>query len=118
MGAPTIRPRHTRNNGGVTGMISRVVIKMAPTFCFDCDGSRRASLRQTRSASIAAEMETLASEYATGIISTREAGRRLGLPSSSIRNILHGVLNRYPYNLQSCHELLPSDTIHREASAR
>lgn len=45
-------------------------------------------------------------------------GRRLGLPPSFIRNILHGVLNQYPYKLQSCHQLLPSDTVEREAFAR
>ncbi|GFS69054.1 hypothetical protein NPIL_693841, partial [Nephila pilipes] len=60
-------------------------------------------------------METLASESAAGTSSAREAGRRLGLPPSSIRNILHEVLNQYPYKLQSCHELLPSDIVEREA---
>ncbi|GFR21703.1 uncharacterized protein TNCT_690841 [Trichonephila clavata] len=63
-------------------------------------------------------METLVLESAAGISNAREAGRRLGLPSSSIRNILHGVLNQYSYKLQSCHELLPSDTKEREAFAR
>ncbi|GFS89165.1 chymotrypsin-like elastase family member 2A [Nephila pilipes] len=43
------------------------------------------------------EMETLTSESAAGTSSAREAGRRLGLPPSLIRNILHGVLNQYPY---------------------
>ena len=78
----------------------------------------RPSLRQTRSAIAAAEMETLASESAAGTSSAREASRRLGLPPSSVRNILHGVFNQYPYKLQSCHELLPSDTVEREAFAR
>ncbi|GFY74634.1 DUF4817 domain-containing protein [Trichonephila inaurata madagascariensis] len=50
-------------------------------------------------------METLASESAAGISSIREPGRHLSLPPFSIRNILHGVLNQYPYKLQSCHEL-------------
>ncbi|GFT56731.1 DUF4817 domain-containing protein [Nephila pilipes] len=77
--------------------------------------SGRPSLRQTRSARVAAKMETLASESSAGTSSAREAGIRLGLPPSSIHNILHGVLNQYPYKLQSCHELLPSDTEEREA---
>ncbi|GFS91639.1 uncharacterized protein NPIL_102631 [Nephila pilipes] len=42
----------------------------------------------------------------------------LGLRPSSIRNLLNGVLNQYPYKLQSCHELLPSDIAEREAFAR
>ncbi|GFS61177.1 DUF4817 domain-containing protein [Nephila pilipes] len=71
--------------------------------------SGRPSLRQTHSARVAAEMEILASESAAGSSSAREADRRLGLPPSSIRNILHGVLNQYPYKLQSYHERLSSD---------
>ncbi|GFT08077.1 hypothetical protein NPIL_90581 [Nephila pilipes] len=56
--------------------------------------SGRPNLRQTRSACVAAEMETLASESAAGTSSAREAGRRLGFSPSSIHNILHGVLNQ------------------------
>ncbi|GFT77636.1 DUF4817 domain-containing protein [Nephila pilipes] len=55
--------------------------------------SGRPSLRQTCSVRIAAEMETLASESAVGTSSAWEAGRRLDLSPSSIRNSLHGVLN-------------------------
>ncbi|GFS53783.1 hypothetical protein NPIL_54331 [Nephila pilipes] len=62
-------------------------------------------------------METLGSESATGTNSALEAGRRLGLPPFSIRNILHRVLNQ-SFKLQSFHELLPSDTTEREAFAR
>ncbi|GFY44389.1 uncharacterized protein TNIN_108661 [Trichonephila inaurata madagascariensis] len=62
-------------------------------------------------------METLTSESAAGTSSAQEAGRYLGLPPSSICNIFHGVLNQYPYKVQSCHELLPSDTIEREREA-
>ena len=51
--------------------------------------SRRPSLRQTRSAIVAAEMKTLESENAAEIRSTREAGGRLGLPPSSALTILH-----------------------------
>ncbi|GFS42072.1 uncharacterized protein NPIL_381071 [Nephila pilipes] len=63
-------------------------------------------------------METLASESDAGTSSAREAGRRLGLPPSSMLNILHRVLNQYPYKLKSCHELLQSDTVEREAFSR
>ncbi|GFT20694.1 hypothetical protein NPIL_643541 [Nephila pilipes] len=42
----------------------------------------------------------------------------LGLTISSIRSILLAVLNQYPYKLQSCHELLSSDTVEKEAFAR
>ncbi|GFU54382.1 hypothetical protein NPIL_471071 [Nephila pilipes] len=63
-------------------------------------------------------METLESESAAGTRSAREAGRHLGLPSSSISNILHGVLNQYPYKVQSWHELLLLDTVEREAFVR
>ena len=70
--------------------------------------SRRPSLRQTRSAIVAAEMKTLASESAAATSSARETGKRLGLLPSTVWNILHGVLNQYPYKLQSYHEFLPS----------
>ncbi|GFU17561.1 uncharacterized protein NPIL_260081 [Nephila pilipes] len=80
--------------------------------------SGRPSLRQKLSARIAAELETLASESSAGTSSPREAGRRLGLPPSSILNILHGVLNQYPYKLQSCYELLLSATAERQAFTR
>ncbi|GFT70794.1 DUF4817 domain-containing protein [Nephila pilipes] len=76
------------------------------------------SVSQARSARVAAKRETLASESAAGTSIAREAGKRLGLPSSSIRNILDGVFNQYPYKVQSWHELLPSDTVEREAFMR
>ncbi|GFX96966.1 uncharacterized protein TNCV_1996981 [Trichonephila clavipes] len=47
-----------------------------------------------------------------------EAARRLGLPPSSVRNILCRILQLYPYKLQSRHELLPADTAQREAFAK
>ncbi|GFS60575.1 hypothetical protein NPIL_116681, partial [Nephila pilipes] len=62
-------------------------------------------------------METLTSEPAAGTSSTQEAGRRLGLTPPSLGNILHRVLNQYPYTLQSSHELLPSYTVERDAFA-
>ncbi|GFV23537.1 uncharacterized protein TNCV_3954171 [Trichonephila clavipes] len=49
-------------------------------------------------------MEAIASEAASGTNSAREAARRLGLPPSSVRNILRRILQLYPYKLQSCHE--------------
>ncbi|GFW02208.1 uncharacterized protein TNCV_4989211 [Trichonephila clavipes] len=76
--------------------------------------SKRPSLRQICLARVAAEMETLASKSAARTSSAREAGRCLGLPLSSICNILHGILNQYPYKLQSFHELLPLHTVQRE----
>ncbi|GFS76091.1 DUF4817 domain-containing protein [Trichonephila clavipes] len=63
-------------------------------------------------------METLTSESTAGTSSAWETGRSLGLRPFWIRHILHGALNHYPYKLQSCHELLPSDTVEREAFAR
>ncbi|GFV54464.1 DUF4817 domain-containing protein [Trichonephila clavipes] len=66
----------------------------------------------------AVEMEAIASEAASGTSSTREAARRLGLPPSSVHNILRRILQLYPYKLQSCNELLPADTAQREAFAK
>ncbi|GFW79105.1 uncharacterized protein TNCV_3631361 [Trichonephila clavipes] len=63
-------------------------------------------------------MEAIASEAASGTSSAREAARRLGLPPSSVHNILRRILQLYPYKLQSCHELLPADTAQREAFAK
>ena len=80
--------------------------------------SGRPSLGQTLSAFVAAETDTLASESAAGSSSAREAGRRLGLPLSSVRNIFHEVFNQFPYKLKSCHELLQSDTVERKAFAK
>ncbi|GFQ77258.1 hypothetical protein TNCT_109481 [Trichonephila clavata] len=63
-------------------------------------------------------METLASESAVGTSSSREAGRRLVLPPSSIRNILHRVPNQFPYKLQSSHKLLLLNTVEKEKHFR
>ncbi|GFV32906.1 hypothetical protein TNCV_1745481 [Trichonephila clavipes] len=60
---------------------------------------------KARAPCIAVEMEAIASEVASGPRSAREAARRLGLPPSSVRNILRRILQQYPYKLQSCHEL-------------
>ncbi|GFX75322.1 DUF4817 domain-containing protein [Trichonephila clavipes] len=78
----------------------------------------RTCLKEARAPCIAVEMEAIASEAASGTSSAREAARRLGLPTSSIRNILRRILQLYPYKLQSCHELLPADTAQREAFAK
>ncbi|GFV49421.1 DUF4817 domain-containing protein [Trichonephila clavipes] len=50
--------------------------------------------------------------------SAREAARRLGLPPSSVRNILRRILQLYPCKLQSFHEILQADTAQREAFAK
>ncbi|GFX90382.1 uncharacterized protein TNCV_5067691 [Trichonephila clavipes] len=63
-------------------------------------------------------MEAIASEAASGTSSAPEAARRLGLPPSSVHNILRRILQLYPYKLQSCHQLLPADTSQREAFAK
>ncbi|GFY10401.1 DUF4817 domain-containing protein [Trichonephila clavipes] len=78
----------------------------------------RLCLKEARAPCIAVEMEAIASEAASGTSSAREAARRLGLPPSSVRNILRRILQLYPYKLQSCHELLPADTAQREAFAK
>ncbi|GFS86043.1 DUF4817 domain-containing protein [Trichonephila clavipes] len=78
----------------------------------------RPCLKEARAPCIAVEMEAIASEAASGTSSAREAARRLGLPPSSVRNILCRILPLYPYKLQSCHELLPADTAQREAFAK
>ncbi|GFV50321.1 DUF4817 domain-containing protein [Trichonephila clavipes] len=75
-------------------------------------------LKEARAPCMAVEMEAIASEAASGTSSAREAARRLGLPPSSVRNILRRILQLYPYKLQSCHELLPPDTAQRQAFAK
>ncbi|GFX67522.1 uncharacterized protein TNCV_3932641 [Trichonephila clavipes] len=78
----------------------------------------RPCLKEARALCIAVEMETIASEAASGTSGAREAARRLGLPPSSVRNILRRIFQLYPYKLQSCHELLPADTAQKEAFAK
>ncbi|GFY19950.1 DUF4817 domain-containing protein [Trichonephila clavipes] len=73
----------------------------------------RPCLKEARAPCIAVEMEAIASKAAKWTNSAREAARRLGLPPSSVRNILRRILQLYPYKLQSCHELLPADTAQR-----
>ncbi|GFU93158.1 transposon Ty3-G Gag-Pol polyprotein [Trichonephila clavipes] len=78
----------------------------------------RPCLKEARAPCIAVEMEAIASESASGTSSASEPARRLGLPPSSVRNILRRILQLYPYKLQSCHELLPGDTAQREALSK
>ncbi|GFT53404.1 uncharacterized protein TNCV_3324091 [Trichonephila clavipes] len=78
----------------------------------------RPCLKEARAPCIAVEMEAIASEAALGTSSAREAARRLGLPPSSVRNILRRILQLYPYKLQSVHEFLPAVTAQREAFAK
>ncbi|GFX56537.1 DUF4817 domain-containing protein [Trichonephila clavipes] len=75
----------------------------------------RSCLKEEHAPCIAVEMEAIASEAASGTSSAREAARLLGLPPSSVCNILRRILQLYPYKLQSCHELLPADSAQREA---
>ncbi|GFV46610.1 uncharacterized protein TNCV_4201 [Trichonephila clavipes] len=77
----------------------------------------RPCLKEARAPCIIVEMEAIAPKAASGTSSAREAARRLGLPPSSVRNILRRILQLYPYKLQSCHELLPADSAQREAFA-
>ncbi|GFW00953.1 DUF4817 domain-containing protein [Trichonephila clavipes] len=78
----------------------------------------RPCLKEARAPCIAVEMEAIASKAASGTSSAREAARRLGLPPSSVRNILRRILQLYPYKLQLCHALLPADTVQRQAIAK
>ncbi|GFU26186.1 DUF4817 domain-containing protein [Trichonephila clavipes] len=63
----------------------------------------RPCLKEARAPCIAVETEAIASEVASGTSRAREAARRLGLPPSSVHNILRRILQLYPYKLQSCH---------------
>ncbi|GFX22987.1 DUF4817 domain-containing protein [Trichonephila clavipes] len=78
----------------------------------------RPCLKEARAPCIVVEMEAIASKAASWTSRAREAARRLGLPPSSVRNILHRILQLYPYKLQSCHELLQADTVQRKAFAK
>ena len=51
-------------------------------------------------------MEDLAAETSTGSCSAREAERRMGISETSIRRILHGMLDLYLYKIQALHQLL------------
>ena len=84
----------------------------------DLERSGQPCLRNARPPFVPAEMEGLASELEAEISSAREVARRIGLPPSLVRNILHRILDLYPYRLQSCHESSQADTLQREAFAR
>lgn len=60
----------------------------------------------------------LVSSSASGRNSAREIARRLGLPPSSVRNILHGILNLYPNRSQSCHKYLLANNVQRKTFLR
>ncbi|GFU93181.1 DUF4817 domain-containing protein [Trichonephila clavipes] len=52
-------------------------------------------------------------------VPAREASRRLGLPPSSVLNILRRILQLYPAtNCNTCHELLPADTAQKGSICR
>ncbi|GBM02257.1 hypothetical protein AVEN_108806-1 [Araneus ventricosus] len=76
--------------------------------------SGRLSLNAVRVHVVESVMEELASETSTGSSSAREAGRITGLTESSIRRILHGILNLHPYKIQALHQLLPADFDERQ----
>ncbi|GFT28539.1 uncharacterized protein TNCV_429381 [Trichonephila clavipes] len=84
----------------------------------DREQAGRPCLKEARAPCIAVEMEAIASEAASGTSRAREATRRLGLPPSSVSNVLRRLLQLYPYKLQSYHELFPADTSQREAFAK
>ncbi|GFU59397.1 DUF4817 domain-containing protein [Trichonephila clavipes] len=95
-----------------------IIFKMKTVKWEDRARAERPCLKEARTSCIAVEMEAIASEAAAGINSAREAARRLGLPPSSVRNILRRILQLYPYKLQLCHELLPADTAQKEVFAK
>ncbi|GFW35410.1 DUF4817 domain-containing protein [Trichonephila clavipes] len=80
--------------------------------------AERPCLKEEREPCIPVEMEAIESEAASGTSNAREAARRLGLPPSSVRNILRRILQLYSHKLQSSHELWPADTAQREAFAK
>ncbi|GFX99295.1 DUF4817 domain-containing protein [Trichonephila clavipes] len=110
-------------NSGKGPLTSAGLLKLVKSFeetgkLEDRARAGRPCLKVARAPSIAVEMEAIAFEAASGTTSAREAARRLGLPPSSVHNILRRILQLYPYKLQSCHELLSADTAQREAFAK
>lgn len=79
--------------------------------------SGRPALRADRVHVVQSVMEDMAAETSTGSSSAREAERRTGIPEASIRRILHGMLDLYPYKIQTLHQLLPADTDARQKFA-
>ncbi|GFX04472.1 uncharacterized protein TNCV_900021 [Trichonephila clavipes] len=73
----------------------------------------RPCLKEARVPCIAVEMEAIASETASGTNSAREAARRLGLPPSSVRNILRRILSCAHTNCNRAMNFLPADTAQR-----
>lgn len=53
-------------------------------------------------------MENLTAETSTGSSSVRES-RRTAILELSIRRILHGMVDRYPYKIQALDQLLSAD---------
>ncbi|GFV43963.1 DUF4817 domain-containing protein [Trichonephila clavipes] len=107
-----------RGHLSLNGCVSAISIDTGNWKVGRSSTSRTTMLERKRAPCIAVETEVIASEAASGTSSAREAARRLGLPPSSVRNILRRILQLYPYKLQSCHELLPADTAQREAFAK
>lgn len=73
---------------------------------------------KARSQRVTSAMEKLASDSAARSTSAHEAIRHLGITSSTVRNIVYEVFDLCPYRLQSCHRILPADSVEREAFTR
>lgn len=60
----------------------------------------------------------LVSFSASGRNSVSEIARRLDLPSSSVRNILHGILDLYLHRSQTCQKHLLANNVQRKTFSR
>ncbi|GFV97537.1 uncharacterized protein TNCV_2040451 [Trichonephila clavipes] len=79
----------------------------------DRERAGRPCLKENVHPALLSKWKRLRPKQLQGTSSAREAARQLGLPPSSVRNILHRIIQLYPYKLQSCHVLLPADTTQR-----
>ena len=61
---------------------------------------------------VQSDMEDLKASTSMGSLSAREIERRI--LELSIRHVLHGMLDLYPYKIQVLHQLLPADTCERQ----
>ena len=99
--------------------ILKLVKRFEETGCLeDRPRSGRPSLGEERVTAVQRVMEDMAAGSSKGSSSAREAGKILGMPESSIRRILHGILQMYPYKLQLLHDIMPADIAARESFAK
>lgn len=70
-------------------------------------------LSEVRTPDVTSQMDTQREQSTSAVSSAREVARITGIPKTSVFRILHGVLQLYPYKLQSLHQLLPNDTAKR-----